>query len=324
MRELIGAVALAALSACPGPESTEVVWEPAFDTAGAGALSGVWGSGPDDVFIVGGKETAEIYHHDGVGFSPMAGVPEVGLLVWVFGFGPADVWAVGVGGAVLHYDGQSWTALDAGTGADLWGVWGTSSSDLWIVGGSVSAGDPVILHHDGASFTPHVLDPAENPLEVHALFKVFGVGSKVFAVGQRGLIIEHDGARWTRVPAGAEADDDFVSLWGTSEDNIVAVGGRSSGRVAFYDGESFETVRPEGVLGVNAVFIEADGTGHIGGVPGYVAELDVGARQVSSQTLTGEGIHAMWGDDQGRIYAVGGRFLPPYSGVALVRTERNK
>jgi hypothetical protein len=280
----------------------------------------VWGSGPDDVFIVGGGDDAEIVHFDGSDWSPME-VPEVGLLVWVFGFGPDDVWAVGVGGAVVHYDGAAWTQVDAGTTTDLWGVWGTSSSDLWIVGGSVSAGDPVILHHDGATFTPHALDPAENPQSVHALFKIFGVGSKLFAVGQRGLIVEYDGATWTRVSVGAEADDDFIAVYAIDEQTIIAVGGRNTARVAIYDGDAFETVRPPEVFGLNAIFIDSRGRAHTGGVPGFVAELDVETGEVTGLVSTTETIHAMWGDDQGVVYAVGGLFVAPYGGVALVHED---
>jgi hypothetical protein len=315
-------VAFAALlcAACPSDDPGPPVWEPAFDPSSAGALSGVWGSGPDDVFIVGGGDRGEIYHYDGAAWSPME-APDVGLLVWVFGFGPDDVWAVGVGGGVVHYDGTAWTQIDAGTTTDLWGVWGTSSSDLWIVGGSVSAGDPVILHHDGVTFTPHQLDAEANPLEVHALFKIFGVGSRLFAVGQRGLIVEYDGATWSKVSAGPEADEDFISLYGISGETIVAVGGRNTARIAFYNGSTFETVRPEGVFGLNAIFVDASGAGFIGGVPGFVAELDVGGREVTGLVNTAETIHAMWGDDQGTVYAVGGLFAPPYTGVALFHEE---
>ena len=46
----------AADSADPG---ATVTWSEAFDTSAAGSLSGVWGTGPDDVFIVGGTEAVK-------------------------------------------------------------------------------------------------------------------------------------------------------------------------------------------------------------------------------------------------------------------------
>ena len=54
--------------------------------------------------------------------------------------GPSDVWAVGIDGTVLHFDGGPtglWTAVPiSGTQptATLTGVWGASSTDVWIVG----------------------------------------------------------------------------------------------------------------------------------------------------------------------------------------------
>lgn len=53
----------------------------------------------------------------------------------VWASGPADVWAVGDQGTVLHFDGNVWASVDAGVGAnDLYGIWGRSSAEIHIVG----------------------------------------------------------------------------------------------------------------------------------------------------------------------------------------------
>ena len=52
----------------------------------------------------------------------------------VWGSGPADVFAVGEGGTVLHYDGQSWESMAFLTGARLYGVWGSGPADVFAVG----------------------------------------------------------------------------------------------------------------------------------------------------------------------------------------------
>lgn len=228
--------------------SQAVIWSVAFDAAGVGVLSAVWGSSADDVFVVGGTPSqGEIYHFDGAVWQAMR-VPELPLLVWIFGFGPRDVTAVGVGGGVVHFDGVSWQRLESGTTKDLWGIWGSAPDDVWIVGGG--DGEAVILHFDGTNFTPTAM-PA-NDRDATALFKVWGIGSKIFAVGENGLIIQYEAgapapsSSWFQVPTGADADDDFISLWGTSADNIVAVGGRSSARLAVYDGTTWTTHKPAG------------------------------------------------------------------------------
>jgi len=155
-------------------EPLQPVWKAAFDTATTGALSGVWGSSAEDVFVVGGLPGAgEIYHFDGTNWLAMD-VPEVPFLVGVFGFGPDDVFAVGEDGGVAHYDGAAWGLLVCGTEADLRSVWGAAPDDLWVVGGDVGVGEPVIRHFDGATFTP-VATP-ENDRGATWLCKVWGIG----------------------------------------------------------------------------------------------------------------------------------------------------
>ena len=196
----------AADSADPG---ATVTWSEAFDTSAAGSLSGVWGTGPDDVFIVGGTEAqGEVYHFDGTEWSAMA-VPEgQGLLVWAYGFGPDDVYAVGVNGAMVHYDGSAWTAIETGTDADLWGVWGTAADSLWIVGGDPdtdNCGDgeaedeqTCLWSFDGTALTPYALNKKENDRGASSMFKVWGIGDLLFAVGQKGLMLQNSGGEWSR------------------------------------------------------------------------------------------------------------------------------
>jgi hypothetical protein len=302
----------------PAGTALQPVWRQAFNAADVGALSAVWGSGPGDVFVVGGTpQQGEVYHFDGLNWRVMD-VPAVPLLVWVFGFGPDDVFAVGEGGGVIHYDGTSWRSLPSGTGEDLWGVWGWANNDLWIVGGTVGTGLPLILHYDGATFQQVPAPP--NDRSATSLFKVWGIGSKVSAVGENGLIIELRDGAWTQVPAGAAADDDFVSLWGTSEDNIVAVGGRTSARVARYDGTSWTTTLIADVPGLNGVFMAEPGEAIVGGTNGFVGRFDLASGMlVGESSGTNQCLHAVWGNGVGSYYAVGGRFNEPYAGIALVR-----
>ena len=43
-----------------------------MNTTATGALSGVWGTAPDNVYIVGGSDAGgEIHHFDGTAWSPM-------------------------------------------------------------------------------------------------------------------------------------------------------------------------------------------------------------------------------------------------------------
>ncbi len=333
---LLGAATLLSIGGCPddpdangndnqndnsGGRPNATLWSRPFDESGAGALSSVWGSSPDDVFVVGGVPAqGEIYHFDGRAWTEM-NAPNVGLLVWAFGFGPDDVFAVGVDGAAAHWDGQTWRALNPGTDADLWGVWGTAPDDLWIVGGVTGVGPPILLHYDGENFEPFEIP--ENDRNATSLFKVWGIGSKIFAVGERGLIIEFDGSTWKQTPAGALADEDFVSLWGVSESQIVAVGGRSGARIALYDGQKWETIAPTGTPGLNGVFMVSPDLCVVGGQAGYVGAFNPQTRALTREDADSNlDVHAVWGDGESTVYAVGGRFAPPFSGLALLRSTR--
>ena len=66
-------------------------------------------------------------------------------LYGVWGTGPEDVFAVGSGGAILHYDGEEWSVQDSGVTVRLYAVWGSSSSNVFAVGGGGS-----ILRYDGS------------------------------------------------------------------------------------------------------------------------------------------------------------------------------
>ncbi len=303
------------------PPSGEPRWEEAFDSASAGSLSGVWGSGPDDVFVVGGTDAGgEIHHFDGSSWERMD-APALPLLVWVFGFGPDDVFTVGTDGAMAHYDGTAWSVIDVGTTEDLWGVFGFARDDLWIVGGNPFDGAPLILRYDGDTFTPYAVEPSENPQDAKALFKVWGIGSELFAVGQRGLILRFDGSAWKATGAGPLASQDFVSLWGTAEDHIVAVGGRNNARIAVWDGSAWDTVGPDALGGLNAVHMVSPDHAVIGGILGFVGRFEVASREVvrEADPFSRVDIHAIWGDGAGKHYAVGGTFLNPHEGIALVR-----
>jgi hypothetical protein len=57
-----------------------------------------------------------------------------GTLNDVWGSGSSDVWVVGGNGTVLHWDGSAWTRVTSGTSEALLSVWGSGPGDIWAVG----------------------------------------------------------------------------------------------------------------------------------------------------------------------------------------------
>jgi hypothetical protein len=75
--------------------------------------------------------------------------PDGGHLWWVFGPDAQHVWMVGERGRIFRYTRATERAerVASGTDATLYGIWGTSESALWAVGGYVAprSGPPTIV-----------------------------------------------------------------------------------------------------------------------------------------------------------------------------------
>jgi hypothetical protein len=91
-----------------------------------------------------------------------------------------DVWAVAVGGRILHYDGGSWTVASTPTGKTLRGIWGTSRSDVWVVGDGGT-----LVHFDGKSWSAATSATTNDLVGVWASgpCDVWAIGDAVYHAG---------------------------------------------------------------------------------------------------------------------------------------------
>src|SRR5262249_22654588 len=139
-------------------------------TAKTQSAQGVWGSSPGDVFVVGYRG---ILHKESV--VPSKPFVATNHLHGLFANAPNDIFAVGDGGPILHFDGQTWTAMGSGTTApDFFGVWASGPKDVFAVG----AGG-WIQHYDGDVWQDMGVATFDTDL-----YGVWGSGPKdVFAVG---------------------------------------------------------------------------------------------------------------------------------------------
>lgn len=84
----------------------------AMQSATGSSLNTIWGF--DDTHIyAAGENNDELCVYDGHTWQPVfiTGA-HLGSFQSIWGNSPADFWAAGYGGAVAHYDGSEWTALD--------------------------------------------------------------------------------------------------------------------------------------------------------------------------------------------------------------------
>jgi len=90
------------------------------------------------------------------------GTPTDADLYAVFGVSSSDVFAVGANGTVLRRQNSKWRELDSGTKEDLWGVWGTSDEHIVVVGDNCSA-----LEYNGPIEPPEEGEPPPDLRELN-------------------------------------------------------------------------------------------------------------------------------------------------------------
>jgi hypothetical protein len=172
-----------------------------------------------------------------------AGKPTAGEINAVAAFSARDVWAVGSLNLdrpqgsdasvplVEHWNGFKWRRVPVPADpalSELNAIAGTSSDNLWAVGGGFGAFKPVILHWDGRAWRVQRL-AANKAGNLRAV--AVTSATDAWAVGQTGgrvpgaLILHWNGKTWSKVPAPAATGDRFLSgVAATSARDVWAVG----------------------------------------------------------------------------------------------------
>jgi len=208
----------------------------------------------------------------------------------VWGFSNTDVFAVGDGGTVLHWDGTVWDAMTSWTEEDLYAVWGSSTTDVFAVG---TLG--TIIHWDGVSWDPHVSGT------IQQLRGIWGSSStNVLAVGRNGTVLQYNGAAWAPMVSGTAQD--LYDIWGTASNNIYAVG--DTGTSIYFNGAVWATLVTGtirdlfGVWGAGAADVFAVG------FAGTILRWN-GAVWTPMTSGTLESLQDVWGASGTEVVAVG-------------------
>lgn len=304
-------------SAGAGGTVSEPAWRVVLDNADLdGVVLSVWGSAPDNLYAAGGPLgnmgfESLALHFDGAAWERLA-PGGAGTYWWVTGSGPADVWWVGEGGRITHWDGVAFEEHASGVTATLWGVWAASPTDAWAVGGK-PGGAP---------------GPDED------------------------IVLRWDGVAWNKEALpGAPLGRALFKIWGTSSDNLYAVGEKGTiwhkkgpdwtlesdgdlttsrlftvsgcGADEVYavggmtvlrsDGQAFQPVDVSLSNVVNGVACGPAGSAALVGFGGLKQRLEGGQWKDDLAAPPFTDLHAVWSDGAGAFWAVGGDFLSPPS-----------
>ncbi len=219
-------------------------------------LYGVWGASPADVWVVGGGDadlaaTNVIWHKQGVRWSKVeAGayndfILDTGLNS-ITGSDEANIWATGIFGEILHWDGISWRPA-----YEVWGSWASVSLEPggtrgWAVG---EAGNMQRLDLDAwTEVVPSAPSFNHDIINIHALND-----SSIWALESSGYVVHFDGAAWRRIELPLFSDllpRSAFALYALSDTDVWIVfssvmSDAVLGAIMHFDGTNFTSIRQE-------------------------------------------------------------------------------
>jgi len=143
----------------------------------------IWGSSPNDVYVVGHNErgVGKMFHYDGSSWEPVRLITAEGGLIpggidlfSVYGFGGSNIFAVGErmfqffpsseiidSSLIIHFDGSRWREVPISRGRRLYTIWGKSDNSLFA-GGSGGT----FYSFDGNTWSRSSLDSAHTILSI--------------------------------------------------------------------------------------------------------------------------------------------------------------
>ena len=198
-------------------------------------LKGVWGTGDDDVWIVGGdagvgtpERGSTVLHWNGTALRTVdIGAGTDSHMTGVWSSGPNDVWIVGVNAAVRHWNGTTWQNRNLPAGHHAMGVWGSGPDDVYVAGRHVvkGGGSAAVVHHwnpatgawdtSASYFEASVTGVGFHAIEGTGPNDIWAVGDMFAATGGGpGFTVHFDGTSWNEVatPDHVASDRRFMDL----------------------------------------------------------------------------------------------------------------
>ena len=198
-------------------------------------------------------------------------------------------------------------ALDPGTRAPLFDVWGDGKGALFVVGGKAT----ILRSRDGgASFQRREMAPSRHAAP--ALYGVWGDGDgAIWAVGERGTIVRStDGGDTFATNFTGAPGSVLYGIWGSARDDLYVVGNPSLILHSSDGGDHWQRQPTHDGNGLRRVWGSARGHAWAVGWGETVLHTTDGkswsvARHGSSVTL-----FDVWGEGERDVYAVGSRRPP--------------
>ncbi len=305
------------------------------------SVNAIWGSGPNDVWIVGTRGFAA--HFDGTKWEERRASTLLSLFS-VWGSGPNDVWAGNSGRSFFHWQGASWeeTQMAGDDSRVVLGLSGSGADNVvallapsWSKAiecpgpwGPMMVACPAVFRRSrvgGELAWREAADPS------FLCDNLWVEGSSTFCSDLSGLWVSPDGEPWlvgelgkavrpragatppavAGVPSETHSITTLEAIAGTSATDVWSVGG--AGTIRRYTGGPDWSITPSPTNAhLRAVWAGSAKEAWAVGEDGVVVRWDGESWEVSPTPLVGElarELRAVWGVANGDTWAAGERVL---------------
>lgn len=300
---------LIAVVGCDGtvrPPDSERHWRELQGNVEDGLLLSVWGANAQDVWVVGGRPGKTLVLRGNQARLQEITNPGAAMAWWVCGLGDR-VAVVGEEGLLMtQTDTGEFEVMDVGIESTLYGCWGSSVDDFWVVGGDPLNGPAELAHvKNGQAIAPD-LGPLVSELP-RVLFKMIGIDGNLLIVGGDGSLLRRNVQGDWELSRIAHPSIPLFTISGLSAEDVWAVGGLGTAVAVHFDGAQWQDASPQllpNLFGVSALHDEVV----VVGSSGALAERRGGDWSVID-TFSEDTFHGAWLDGEGGGWAVGGNVL---------------
>jgi hypothetical protein len=290
-----------------------------------GALLSISGRSPTDVYAVGTDQSDGqgplVLHYNGTQWRRLD--TEASGDLWWISVTPidGDFYLAGDGGLILQLDPDSNTFTRHTTPGTqrMFGIWGSSATNLWAVGEDPNNTDSggVVWHYDGKMWTVENLPNVRGGV-LPGLLKIWGRNAgEIYAVGRRALAIRFDGGGWSELTVnGIPETRTLFTVHGNDTITAASGGFFAEGAILELVGTGFAGRTPDGAPQQNGIFIPPDGRAvAVGNGLSTAIRTDTGWELKTEGEDPLRDYHTAWVDPDGAIWAVGGDLADEIDGV---------
>ncbi|MBL0938728.1 MAG: Ig-like domain-containing protein [Gemmatimonadaceae bacterium] len=245
----------------------------------------------NDVWSVGGQawavgEGGGVVAWNGSSWSSQS-TPTNETLYGVSGSSTSNVVAVGTSGAVVRWNGSSWSTVNSGTTSDFYDVAGNSANG----GRMYLASDAGLMQLNGST-----VSSVSTPYAPRLFAAGVDASGNAWTTGQRGSVMRYTGSAWETLNLAP----DLIDVWTTATNNAWAVG--EFGAVYRWNGGSWSRQTTPTTASLNTVWAPSASEAFAGGDNGTMLRWN--GSSWSSMSFAGSGhVYSLWGTSGSNVYA---------------------